>query len=182
MQNNTSYKPDLQEENLLSALLYKYLPYWPLFVLFLILSFGAAFCYLKLTNPKYEATASLIINDEKKGANESEITESLNLLNTKKIIENEVEVLKSRTLMDTVVKSLHLYAPIFRKESLKTTSAYHSSPVKVIAAEPDDLVKAEKISLEFITKKNSVLLAGTKAYPLDEWVNTSYGVLKFTAN
>ena len=39
--------------------------------------------------------------------------ESLDPISSKKIVENEIEILQSRTLMINVVKALSLYAPVY---------------------------------------------------------------------
>ena len=68
----------------------KYLPYWPLFLLFAVLASAAAFVYLRYyTTPIYQASAVLIIKDEKKGNEDSKLTESLDMISSKKIVENE---------------------------------------------------------------------------------------------
>ena len=94
MQPKQIHKNPLQkEENLITTLIAKYVAYWPLFLVAGILAFGCAYVYLRYTIPLYEATATLIIKDEKKGYDDSKMMESLNMMSTKKIIENEVEVL-----------------------------------------------------------------------------------------
>jgi tyrosine-protein kinase Etk/Wzc len=104
------------QETLFNKWLVKYKPYWPLFLVLSFLVFGLSFFYIQYAIPKYQATASLIIKDEKKGNDDSRIMESLNLLGSKKIIENEIEVLKSRPVIESVVKKLHLYADTYKKK------------------------------------------------------------------
>jgi uncharacterized protein involved in exopolysaccharide biosynthesis len=82
------------QESLFVKILAKYLPYWPLFILFAFLSILSALLYLRYSTPMFQATASLIIKDEKKGNEDSKLMESLNMISAKKIIENEIEVLK----------------------------------------------------------------------------------------
>lgn len=80
--------------------------------------------YIRYTTPKFEAKATIIIKDEKKGADDSKAMESLNMINTKKIIENEIEVLQSKSIMQNVVKNLHLYAQIYQQGKIRNVSAY----------------------------------------------------------
>ncbi len=68
-----------------SQLVFRYLPYWPLFLVLILLGAGAAYFYLKTVVPVYEISASILIKDEKKGSDESKITESLDLLEPKKL-------------------------------------------------------------------------------------------------
>ena len=110
----------LDERNIISEITFKYLPYWPLFIIMILFCMGAAFLYLRYAVPVYEVTASLMVKDEKKGLDDSKILESLNLFGGKKIVENEIEVLHSRALMRKVVQDLHLYAPLFQ-DGLWTT-------------------------------------------------------------
>ena len=120
-----------KEESLIVQMLAKYFTYWPLFVLFFALSVAVSFIYLRYSVPKFQATASLIIKDEKKGSDDSKLMESLNMINTKKIIENEIEILQSRPLIDDVVKKLRLYAPMYHEGKIKELSAYLDAPVKI---------------------------------------------------
>src|SRR5262245_13951650 len=86
----------------------RYVSYWPWFVFLLLLAVGGAFVYLRYAIPQYESTARLLIKDEKKGVEDSKGLESLNLISTKKILENEMEVLQSRSLVREVVNDLSL--------------------------------------------------------------------------
>src|SRR5579885_412972 len=101
------------ENNLMRQIWFKYAPYWPLFLLFLVLAVGGAWYYLKFQPTLYVSEASILIKDQTKGEDNSKIAESLNLLSSKKVVDNEMEVLKSKELMLKVVKKLHLYAPVY---------------------------------------------------------------------
>lgn len=159
-----------------------YLPYWPLFLIFFIVSILGAFIYLRYAVPKFEANATIIIKDEKKGYDDSKLMESLDLINTKKIIENEIEVLQSRSLMNSVVKKLHLYAPVYQEGKIKSISAYQFSPIFIEALNPDSLIEVKRVDFNINTQKGAVVLNNTSSYPLNQWVNTEYGTLKFLHN
>ena len=90
----------------LGDLLFKYLPYWPIFIAFLLISLCGAWYYLRITPKKFEIEAVVLIKDEKKGTGEGETVTSIQQINTKKIVENEIEIFRSRTLMAEVVKNL----------------------------------------------------------------------------
>ncbi|MFI5185157.1 MAG: GumC family protein [Chitinophagales bacterium] len=167
------------EENTVQKLWFKYSPYWPLFILFLFLAVAGAWYYLRFQTPLYESVATILIKDEKKGEDDSRIIESLNLLSTKKIIENEIEVLKSKAMMMQVVKKLHLYAPVYEKTKTKELSAYATSPVIIQAVNPDSLVETKKeVPVSYDSAGRKVILEN-KPYSLNVWVNTPYGILKF---
>lgn len=168
--------------NSITQVIGTYLPYWPLFIIFLLLSLGVAFAYLSYAVPKYEASATIIIKDEKKGDDDSKFMESLDLINTKKIIENEIEVLQSRTLMDAVVRKLHLYAPIYGETNIKSIAAYELSPLMIEAQNPDLLKESKRIDLDYNPSNNKILLNKTQEVVLGKWFNTPYGTLRFLKN
>lgn len=171
-----------KEENLVTQLVSKYITYWPAFLIFGVLCITGAYIYLRYATPMYEATATLIIKDEKKGADDSKIMESLNMISTKKIIENEIEVLQSRTLMDDVVKSLHLYAPISIEGKVRMMSAYITSPLQIVVADPDSVTEVNKVHFEYNQNNGVVSLEGKVAGKINEWLTTPYGRLKFIPN
>ena len=170
------------DENGIVQAFSKYLPYWPLFFAFLILSSSLAFLYILYTVPKYEASAAIIIKDEKKGYDDSKMMESLDLINTKKIIENEIEVLQSRALMNSVVKKLHLYAPVTQEGKIKSISAYTTCPIIVEAKNPDSLLPFEKIEIEYNMINGTVLLNKSYKCSINQWLETPYGNLRFKPN
>ena len=179
-------QPDITEtnqpqENLLKCLLFKYIGYWPLFLMLLLICGTAAFLYLKYTAPVYGLNATLIIKDEQKGTDGAKMVESLDLFGSKKLVENEIEVIKSQTLAQNVVKNLGLYAPITQEEKFIKRSAYTSSPIQIIAKSPDSLTAVKKVYFNWLKNKEQVVF-NNKAYPINQWINTSYGILKFKLN
>lgn len=163
---------DEERENLIQKLLSKYLPFWPVFLGAIFLALIIAYTYIRYTIPVYEATATLIIKDERKGNEESKLMESLDLVSSKKTVENEIEVIQSRKLMYEVVKKLHLYAPIIEHGRIKDVSAYTKSPVKIQVVNPDSLKEAKKIKLLYNGDTREVILNDKYKYPLNKFVAT----------
>ncbi len=168
-----------QENNLLNDILYKYSPYWPLFIVLAMLCGSGAWLYLRYKVPVYESSATLLIKDEKKGMNDSKLLQSLDLFAGKKIVENEIEVLHSRTLAKEVVKTLNLYAPVYTKGRFTDRSAYETSPVVIEAAAPDSLKKVSKVDFSYSPAGVHI---GEHTYALNQFVSTPYGQLKFKPN
>ena len=159
MKKNNQILAEERKENLSQQLVSKFLPYWPLLLLFSVIFLIGAYFYLRYyTTPVYEAKATLIIKDEKKGNEDSKLTESLDMISSKKIVENEIEVIQSRKLMEKVVKMNLLYAPVFEQGKVKVLSAYTISPVMIEAKNPDSLKEVAGINLSFDKKSHTVLL------------------------
>lgn len=171
-----------EDSNMGQQILSKYMPYWPLFVLMSLLSLAAAYVYLRYVTPVYEASATIIIKDEKRGSEDSKLMESINLITSKKLVENELEILKSRALMEGVVKQLFLYAPIFQKGKVKESDAYLISPIRVEVKNPDSMILTDKVYFTYDKNEQVVIINEKDKYPINTFVNTPYGILKFRPN
>lgn len=167
--------------NMFNRLWYKFIPFWPLFLILLIFSVADAWVFLKLKNPIYETNATILIKDEKKGYDDSRIEGTINVLSPKKIIENEIEVIQSRTLFNEVVNKLQLYVAMYKRAEFKRIPVYKDAPVFIQAKQPDSLVTAMDLQLAFDRSNNYVRLQGIR-YALDKWYRTSYGIIKFVPN
>ncbi|HVF97897.1 MAG TPA: polysaccharide biosynthesis tyrosine autokinase, partial [Flavisolibacter sp.] len=170
-----------RDGNMSAKVLFRFVPYWPVFAILFILAGLGSWLYLRYTTPLYQSTARLLIKDERKGTENTKALEDLNLISTKKIIENEVEVIQSRPLLNEVVKALHLYAPVIEEGSMRSASAYTTSPVTIEVQNPDVITPKNKISFSYNGQLAKVLL-GDKQYSLNQWINTSYGTLRFVPN
>ena len=159
-------------------LLFKYLPYWPLFIVLFILSFCCAWIYLQLATPLYEVNARILIN-EKKGGDENKTEQPMDNLTPKKTIDNEREVIQSKPILYKVVDDLALYAPVYEAKRLGSSVAYHSSPVNIIAKSPNSIRESSKVNFSF---SRGMVLIDQHTYPLKQWVKTPYGLLKFVPN
>jgi len=107
----------------------RYLYHWPLYIIFFAVSLVCLFFYSKITAPVYTIKASIIIKDEVKEPGFKSQLEQLEVYNTPNLAEDELEKLKSRTLMKQVVKDLHLQVSYFVKDNFKTLELYNNSPV-----------------------------------------------------
>ncbi|MFT3980244.1 MAG: GNVR domain-containing protein [Ferruginibacter sp.] len=171
------------EENIVEVFLARFIPYWPLFALVFVAGLAAAFVYFKITPPVYEAKASIMINDEKKGTEESKLTESLVTVQSKQLVENEIEVLKSHKLMDSVVNRLNLYATVFNKKDKDRIPAFNSSPVWIVAKDPADITPVKRAAFTYNKATSSVTIDGMgKPVPLNTFIATNWGEIKFIKN
>ena len=90
--------------------------------------------YVLIATPNYEVTASVTIHDEERGGSKNEILSAEKLfysgrdwLNT----ENEIEVLKSTSLIGEVVANLKLYASYSQIGFLSRKTLYKDTPIEV---------------------------------------------------
>lgn len=123
-----------EEQTDIKAILFKYIIRWPWFVASIIICITCAWLYLKQSTPVYNITASVIIKDKEKGGtteNEFSGLEELGLLNSSKNIDNEIEILRSKSLIKDVVNELGLYIKYSTSKGFKNIELYKTSPILI---------------------------------------------------
>lgn len=128
---------DPEEEQIdLKALLLKYLRYWPLFLLGLILSVIVAWGIMRYAPVIYDSTAKvMILNKEEESI--LNLDPSSLLGGPKIVLENEIQVLKSYRLLYQVVEELNLDVSYYQVGDIKTSQQW-LMPFAVEKRIPDD--------------------------------------------
>ena len=135
-------------------LLFRYIIHWPWFVASVLICLIGAWGYLYFQIPVYQVSASIIIKDDKKGGNSgSADLENLGLggvITSAQSIDNEIEVLRSKTILKEVVNSLELYITYYDEDEFPRQEMYKTSPVVVnlTAQEADKLSNAALIDMK----------------------------------
>jgi tyrosine-protein kinase Etk/Wzc len=126
-----------KEENIdVKELLFKYLIHWPWFVGAVVACLIAAWVYLYMSTPVYNISATVLIKDDKKGGSAGMLSglESLGLdgmISSSQNIDNEIEVLRSKTIVKEVVEDLGLYISYTDEDEFLSRNMYKTSPVQV---------------------------------------------------
>ena len=126
-----------KEENIdVKELLFKYLIHWPWFVGAVVACLIAAWVYLYTSTPVYNISATVLIKDDKKGGSAGMLSglESLGLdgmISSSQNIDNEIEVLRSKTIVKEVVEDLGLYISYADEDEFPSRNMYKTSPVQV---------------------------------------------------
>lgn len=106
------YTPEDEKPIDYKAILFEYLMYWPWFVACLILCLIGAWGYLRYQTPVYNVNATVLIkqDDKGKGSASSPLAtmQDLGMLSMASNFDNEMEILRSRTLIKKVVNTLGL--------------------------------------------------------------------------
>ena len=133
---------DIQE------LLFKYLIHWPWFLGTVIVCLISAYVYLYVATPVYNISATVLIKDDKKGGSSNNVAglDELGLsglITSSQSIDNEIEVLRSKTLVKEVVNYLNLYVTYQDNDQIPSKELYKTSPVQVsmIPQEAENLKK-----------------------------------------
>lgn len=131
----------------------KFLAHWYWFVLGALIGLTIAFLYLRYSTPIYQINAKVLVNDDKKGAGmEGAFMGDLSgMLGSQSKVENEVEILKTRTLMEQVVKELNANITYYRKGNIRDVELYES-PFNVTLLKLDSLSTPISFQLKAISE------------------------------
>ncbi|MBO0952325.1 GumC family protein [Fibrella forsythiae] len=118
----------------------KYLRNWYWFALTLVISIVGMFGYLTTLKYSFSAQASILIKEEDNmsGSSKQALMDELDMFGSKKQVENEMEVLKSRKLAEKVVDDLGLDIVYSYKERWRVRDIYRDSPIIVKVLKPID--------------------------------------------
>ena len=136
-ENQNGKERQMAEEQIdFRTLLFKYIIHWPWFVGAVLLCLVGAWFYLHWATPIYNISATVLIKDEKKGggsgvSSELEDMGLSGLMTSSKNIDNELEVLRSKTLVKEVVNQLNLYITYKDEDEFPAKGLYKTSPVQV---------------------------------------------------
>src|SRR6478672_9056340 len=167
--------------NALQKLVTRFKPYWLLFTVFACIGLATAFIYGLFATHLYEASARVMIQDNKKGAETARQVEALDVLQSKKIIDNELDVIVSKPLLLEVINNLRLYAPVYSKSGFHDKLLYASAPVTIECGNPSSLFTSKKIPLS-VDLVNNTVQVDRVSYTMGEWHGTPYGKLRFLKN
>ena len=145
---------NIQEEEIhINELIKPYLKRWKWFVLGGIFALFIAYLFLKTQNPVYEVVSTVLIKDSKKsmGGQDFEMLRDLSGLGKMSSdgVDNEIEILKSKKLMTTVIKDLGLETDVYVPGFFKDTEVYgKTSPITVkIITEKETLKPVKPVHL-----------------------------------
>ena len=168
MQEHPSLKdtPQQQDDTLtIREQFDRYIIHWKWFVLGVLLCLAGAFVYLRYAVPQYKAAATILVRDERKGGLQSEMTafSDLGLMTgIKNNVENEIEIIKSRTIIEKAVRALNFNVRYYIEGRVKTIEVYNDKPVDVSFFDqtPDFYQKDQKF---VIKSKNATTYEVTTA-------------------
>ena len=163
--------------------IFNYLQYWKWFVLSVFLCLAVVFTYLRYYVVEYGVASSILIKDEKKGGNsEYSAFGDLNIFSAKNNVDNEIAVLKSRTISQTVVQNLDLDITYFTEGRVVSRELYgDENPIKIVFINKVNnyykkdtsfvvkIISKDKFSISDIEKKTA------KIYSFNRKVHSTLG-------
>ncbi|MDD7885815.1 polysaccharide biosynthesis tyrosine autokinase [Flavivirga sp. 57AJ16] len=180
--DNKNLSDNTSEDFNLKKTLSLYSKQWKWFVLSCAICFGIAYLNLRYTTPEYLATAKIMLLDDRESASAGALND-LSLFSEKEdaMVEDEIQVIQSRSFLRNIVKRLHLNIKYFIKGRVNEFELYKNSPIVVNFIESDSIIN--KTRFNFYTE----ILSAThfnfrikeedapKKYTFGETIPTSFG-------
>ena len=174
-----------QEEISIVEILFHYLRYWKFFLLSIVICLGLAVVYLLFATPQYKILSRVVINDEKKGQTVDMMSafSDLGVMGPKSTFDNEIEVLRSRILMQNVVDSLRIKVSYFKKGPIKSKEIYKDSPFLVSIT---NVMTGGSFVVDSISENVLSIYSDKEGFEqkveFEKEIDSPWGLLKFSLN
>ncbi|WP_207423406.1 GumC family protein [Desertivirga brevis] len=183
MKNQSTISSELPFEYKRSTLSFKesflkYVFHWPLFVLGLCITLGIAFYYLRTTKPLYEIKSTILIKDENQSADDKYVLQEINVSQGAKVVDNEMEFLKSLDIVSKVVDELQLNVSYEQKTSMSTRDLYKSSPIKFVMIEAKEGFPGQSLDIHWNNNKSFIIKrqdGSVSEFPFNTVLKSSFG-------
>lgn len=113
---------------------FKFLSYWWLFLICLLISVPSGYLYLRYANYEYVTKAKVLIKGAGKVSALSELSilgESLGIASGGKDLNSEIEIFSSRPILTATVKKIGAEVAYYRIGQFKNTELYNSAPFAI---------------------------------------------------
>lgn len=176
-QTEQTFLDDQEEETSILSYVFKYFRYWYLIALSLAACLVYAYVYLRKYTPIYQISATLLIKDEKRM--NSQVLEKLDMKGTSKLVENEIEVLKSRALLGRVIDNLNLTISYWTEGDARDVELYTDSPISLNATQLTDFAYSNPLYIKVGPGRKFQLLDHKQnslgSFGYSQLVNNQYG-------
>jgi len=184
-----SVNSSAEKENI-KIIFFKYLSHWKYFLLSLALSLSFAVIYLKFAQQSFKTTASLIVKDGSKNEISDQLSAfeglGLNLGNSSSSVENEIQLLKSRSLISKVVQVLKLNVNYHDLNTVNNKEIFSEKPINITFLNGDSTAyqKTGVIEIKSIDKSSYELLDQNKKQTcrFGSTIKSSFGDIIITPN
>jgi capsular exopolysaccharide synthesis family protein len=145
--------------------IFKYLSNIHLFIIFLLISITAAFLYLKYTSPVYRASSTLLLgSDDKGGGSEKDLIDAMVSGQPKVNIQDEIELIKSRYLLNRVVEKNKFNVDVWVVGRILTTELGSEVPFQIQGVQQSSTVPNSSFDVHFVGPGKFKIEKGSKVY------------------
>ncbi|NNC95628.1 MAG: AAA family ATPase [Chitinophagales bacterium] len=151
----------------LKRLILPFLKGLPIILAIFAISLAIAYRSVLYTNPMYESTAKIKLDDVSHGISSSSLYEDFDVFTNTNKIAAEVEILKSKLLIEKTLEKLDFDVTYFRVGKIRTRELYRESPFIVEYKIRDDRVFDKRFDLKIESDSTFSLFFTLKGKPFD---------------
>lgn len=164
-------------------LFFKYIRFTPFFIMAIALMLLGAYVYLRYATRVYSSTATLLINNDKQKGGGSDDKFSVLFGDNKSInIQNEMEVLTSKPLMERVVKSLNLEVSYYAIGRIRDNNIYKQGPFSLKVDSLANPSASFSIDVKFLNGQKFQINNGDSVFAFGEKFQNRNGIFSLEKN
>ena len=156
---------NITEENIdIKEILHKYISKWKWYLISMFSFLFLAYIYKSSVSNVFQVESTILIKDDKNSGVISEMSAfedlGIGLGGNSSALENEIEILKSRYLIEKVIDENDFNIKYLEKKGLRYVERLENSPIKIKIYNHDfnRIKKQQKIEIEQIDEKNFILI------------------------
>ena len=139
----------------------KYLAYYPLFIISVIICVGAGILYLRYAIPMYKASALVFVKSDKTGNTSTDLIKTAITGDPMKSnLDNEVQLMSSQSLMERVVSKNGFNISYIYAGKIRNTDLYLDAPFRLIPQTIKDSSSPLSITLSNLSNDGGILQQG----------------------
>ncbi len=165
----------------LRDLFYKYVRFLPIFLLSVAISLFIAYAYLRYSTRIYSAGGTLLIKSEQQQGR-SDKFEDIFMNNKALNIASEIEILRSRPLMERVVKKLNLQVSYISKGRFITNNIYKQGPFLLDVVQLADSSRIFSMSVKFLNDHEFRINNENTVFRFDQYFRNPNGMFRLIRN
>lgn len=165
----------------LRDLFYKYVRFLPIFILSVAVALLGSYAYLRYATSIYSTGGTLIIKSETQGGRNDKFEDIFGGGKSQNI-SGEIEILKSKGLMERVVAKQDLQYSYFVKGKVKTINIYKYGPFIIEAAQLNDSNRAFTLKIKFVDAEKFKVNDDNIIVTFGKYFKNSYGTFRLIRN
>nr|WP_314494013.1 polysaccharide biosynthesis tyrosine autokinase [uncultured Chryseobacterium sp.] len=169
-----------QKDFNLREIINPYIKKWPLFLISLIVTITFAIIYIKTSKPVFKINTSILVKDAKKMSSDAGDVSMLQGISGfggmgTNSIENELEILQSKRIIEDVVRELKFQTPLYAKQKFYDIELFEdTNPINIILVNEDIYAKKPDLAIDIRLSNKTIILSSDE---LPKSIKASYNEL-----
>lgn len=169
----------------LKEVLIQYLRNWYWFAMSVIVALFTGYLFNRYSSREYVVTSKILVEDRKKTPQGAEALKELNIFKNTGIVENEIEIIKSRPLINKVLDKVNFDVSYFLVGDIRTSEIFGEECPFVIKQDSLAFVSDKKIFQVYFENNGTIKLSfddKVQQIKFNDKINTPYGSFLFIPN